>query len=896
MARGGGQARRRSYYVKKRVLSVRNAIPLHLLDYYGAQWPGDIPYGICQEGVAEAVEGHRGHVSRLLRELIKEGVLYEETGRVEGVPTRVKVYRLTEDGAEKAVRIAEETRRTRVTVVGEEKPTTLGELEKRYEGRARLLTLALHTVRRVFDPGEFEPWLESREEFVDHTKRMPVLQEFLGRREELDAMGEWYADDAATTLAVKGLPGIGKTALAAKFMEERRGLAHTFWYTVDAHGGLTSLLRSLAEFASAMGSHSLHAYVSAERSPRIEESLFLLEQELKGKKALLVIDDVHGASESVQRFLKGLVETLPRCGRPKLILVGREISKLYDRRNGDVREQVREIVLEGLDEEASARCLESKGVPAAAIPAILEATKGHPHFLRLFEDDADLARGNFRRFLREEVSERLPETELRVLRIASVYRTPVFGHGLLLDEGVSLSDVTALVDMGLLAETKGGQYELHDVLREFFESTLSEEERVAYHRGAAEYYRILGDPSSTREALFHLLEVGERDAAIDLAVARGREVLAQGVSSELLALLGRLLDLEPEGEDLAEILLVMGEASFHAGDWESALAMYQRAFSVSEEVMNEYKAAEALRRMGLIHLQTSDHDLANDFLMASLKVSRRVKDLLGLAKTYYELANLHSRTGPYSKVRRFLDMSLKWAERSREKTAIGKALFALGSLERTYGKDIERALRLEEQALELFEEDGAVYHMARAHLGIGHCLATLGRDSEAVASFRRSLELYRKAGNVIGGALVLRSLAGYLISRERVQEAEPLLDEALGIFSRLGNRREVAFVHLNHAGLYGVLGQHDLAIRHLDHSVEAFESLGEWVDLTSALTYKGQLLAYMGKPDEAAAAFKEALASTARIEDERLRSRILRQARAVESGKESIDFTSLVAK
>ncbi len=886
--------KRKSYYIKKRLASVRDAILLHLLEHYRAQWPGDLPFAVSQEGVAEGVEGHRGHVSRILRELIEDGLVYQDVGRVTDVPTRVKTYHLTEEGAGEAVRIAEEVRGTVLSIAGEEGKLPMAELEERYAGRARLLDLALHTVRRIFDPVDFEAWLADREQFVEGTDRMPKVRAFYGRQEELDALDAWFVSETADTVAIRGIPGIGKTSLGAKFVDLVRESTNTFWATVETWTGASNVFRDLGEFDSAMGEHALSAHVRSRPRVDLTHGLLLLERELKGRKALLVFDDVHKANDRVRQLLEGLLRMLPRAQGPKVLLLGRDIPKLYDRRDVKVRQRVQELELTGLDPKAGAALLESRGIPAGMVPDIVKATGGHPFFLELFEEGADVAAGDFRRFIQEEVHARLEPSEARILGLASLYRTPVFSQGLLLPEGASYTDIQSLTQRGLLRETKNRQYEVHDLLKEFLAETLSEADRVRHHEAAAEYNRLLGTAADNLEAIHHFLEAGRDAEAVQLAVSRGREVLDKTISTEFLTLLDRVLETGPEGEDLGELLLIRSATAYHAGDSEGSLGGFEAALAVAEEVGNEYKAAEALRCMGRIRLRMSEHEQATDLLMASLQVSRRVKDLTGLAQTYGVLGKLHTRKGPFSKAKRHLDLAQKWAERSRDKVILGKILMLQAQLEGRRGADPTVALELDQQALELFREEDRVFELARAYHNLGVDLAALGRTEEAIDHFKRSLELCRKCGAIEGQAAIMQSLAGLFIRQSRLTDVEGLLDEALEIRSQLKDRMGVAMLHLHYAGLYQQPEEHELALQHIEKSVRDLEELGEWAELVRANVYKGEVLQHIGRAAEASKAFDSALDWAGRIDDPRLRATVLRQAKMAMEGQVHMGINGVV--
>jgi DNA-binding MarR family transcriptional regulator len=94
-------------------LTVEEWILVHLLRFARFAGEFEVPWGMTQYGIAEAVGTGQDHVSRAVRKLVQKGFLAEAKSRVEGVQEKRKVYFLTAGGkgaADELTRRAEEFR------------------------------------------------------------------------------------------------------------------------------------------------------------------------------------------------------------------------------------------------------------------------------------------------------------------------------------------------------------------------------------------------------------------------------------------------------------------------------------------------------------------------------------------------------------------------------------------------------------------------------------------------------------------------------------------------------------------------------------------------------------------------------------------------------------------
>ncbi|MFW5928332.1 MAG: winged helix-turn-helix domain-containing protein, partial [Thermoplasmatota archaeon] len=100
--------------VKK--FTANDKVLVHILSYYGIENTYTQPVEITQEGIAESVGLRQNTVSYAVRNLVKEGLLYDETHRIKGKKQKRKAYYLTEDGVEKAENIKENMKNTPIKV------------------------------------------------------------------------------------------------------------------------------------------------------------------------------------------------------------------------------------------------------------------------------------------------------------------------------------------------------------------------------------------------------------------------------------------------------------------------------------------------------------------------------------------------------------------------------------------------------------------------------------------------------------------------------------------------------------------------------------------------------------------------------------------------------------
>ncbi len=804
---------------RKSLLTVRERVILHLLAYQRYQQDPDAPATVTQEGIAEAVDVGRNNVSKIVNSMEGEGVVEVHTRHVKGFASVKKVYFLTPSGYQNALNLKLEIERTKINIIdfdGKVHEDELGKLSLYLPKRYAFLDLAISVSRGSFDCSSFhEGKVKQERRFVDYTDRKPTVRSFYGRQKEMAELIDFLNSDTASIMAVCGIPGIGKTTLLAKFVQDIREQRHVYWYRVHEWVNLKILLTPIAEFLSQLGKKGLERYLSRTDSPAVGEVCGILEMDLQDLPTVFIIDDVQKGDRTVQEFLSAMVIVLESIADVSLICTSREIPSFYSRA-AVFKGQVKEMMLEGLDVESSLRLMRNRELPEHELMDIYRATRGHPLFLELVDGPQSALGKNVRMFIEQEVYSKLDITERRIMDIASVFRYPVLVDAFFTMEEeiakdlglfqkemeykdylVDYDTIDSLLSKSLMHESLGRMIGMHDLLRDFFYSRLSPRQRVTYHKAASRYYLLDNSAPAHVEALYHCLMAKEYSTAVRIAAGSGRDIISKGYSlpfAPLLTSLRAQCDNIDRSEKM-ELLLLEGDVLEVRGEWDQAITRFEEIIGLSDPQTDRRLLAEVNRRLGAIYLRRSVFDKAEEYLKRSLGLAEDVKDPHALVETYYDLGGVLQNRGRHQDAMVAFRRSMELAQSAMDDIGLGLALYGIG---RVYSSliDHHQAIKYKKEALEVIERTGDVDNIAKICIGLGTSLAEVHNYSEAVKYHERAAEMGRTSGNLELQGYALRNAVVVYVEIDMLEQAQEHINQASKIFEKLGNNVLLADLHL----------------------------------------------------------------------------------------------------
>lgn len=831
---------------------------LHLLAYQRYLEDADAPAAITQEGIADAIEVGRNNVSKVVNSLAEEKVIEVHTKHVKGFASVKRVYFLTHNGYQDALALRSEIERTVITIIDFDNKShedELGKLNLYLPRRYAFLDLVLAVTRGRFDCASFhESKVKEERRYVDYTDRKPTIRSFYGRQKELQALNEFLTSDTARAMVVCGIPGIGKTTLLAKFVQDVKEQRNVFWYRVHEWVNLKILLTPIAEFLSQLGKKGLERYLSRTETPTIGELCIILEMDLHDIPVLFVIDDVHKADSTIQEFMKaliGLLETMPKVS---IICTSREIPSFYSR-SQVFKGTVYEIMLEGLDMDSSFKLMRTREIPEPMLMDIYLATKGHPLFLELVDSPHSALGKNVRMFIEQEVYSKLDVTERRILEIASIFRYPVLVDAFFTMEEeiardmgivqkemeykeylVDYDTIDSLLAKSLVHESQGRMIGMHDLLREFFYSRLAPRQRISYHKAASRYYLQDSSAPAHVEALYHCLMAKEYSMAIRIAAGKGREIISKGYGIPFAPLLSSLraeCDHIDRSEKM-EILLLEGDILEVRGEWDKAISKFKEITAIADEVEDRRTLAEVNSRIGVVYLRRSEFAKAEKYLAKSLGLAEESKDAHTMVGTYYDLGGVLHGQGRHQDAIAAFQRSLELARQCMDDIGVGRALYGLGRVYSTL-LDHHQSIKYKKEALEVLERTGDIDNITKVCIGIGSSLSQLSNFSDAIKYNERAIESGKVSGNLELQGYALHNAAVIYLEIDEMGQAEEYIISAIKIFEKLDNQQVLADLHMLKGAMYGKRMEWEWAKEEFNDALDTIRKtnsplvLGRWL-------------------------------------------------------------------
>lgn len=333
----------------------------------------------------------------------------------------------------------------------------------------------------------------------------PDVSRFQGRETELDQLQRWLNEEQCRVIAVLGMGGAGKTALATvAALRAKDQFPIVIWRSLRNAPPLAELLSQLLEVAA----HEERSILPT----GIEDRIVQLMEYLRGQRCLLVLDNFETVLDGARPGyylpgFEGYGQWLRQLGEGRhqscLIVTSREKPKELIPLAGDAT-PVRTLALTSLDLADGRAMLNDRGLIGSdlAWAALHRRYSGNPLALQIVaETIRELFGGDIAQFLREEVMQfggitdllsqqfsRLTQLEQEVMFWLAVEREPVTAGELAKNlvsrvrSAVILETLYALRQRSLVERVQSG-FTLQNVVLEYLTAVLIERVCLELDRG-----------------------------------------------------------------------------------------------------------------------------------------------------------------------------------------------------------------------------------------------------------------------------------------------------------------------------------------------------------------------------------------------------------------------------
>lgn len=329
---------------------------------------------------------------------------------------------------------------------------------------------------------------------------LPISRGFIGRNEELQLLSDELNN--SSIVLIEGLPGIGKTSLAARYINQQSESikSKAFWLECQDETQLTHIFEAFSDFARRTNDKELESAVQEERPQ--SDRLHTLISVLESRSSILCFDGFEHANDT--SILPLVEEFREHCQKARLIICTRERPRSFF----ELLPDIGEVTLGGLgfqDTVAILNQLKIKNENGATHTDIANKTEGHPLAIRLFSslvhkygfstkellnDSPEFGKSLEEHWL-SKIYERLSSDERELIECFSIYTEPVLRDGVrfVFVNSDWNSFFQSVQDKFLISQASGNRFSMHALIRDFCRQNLAERGMIKeIARRAANYY------------------------------------------------------------------------------------------------------------------------------------------------------------------------------------------------------------------------------------------------------------------------------------------------------------------------------------------------------------------------------------------------------------------------
>jgi tetratricopeptide (TPR) repeat protein len=571
--------------------------------------------------------------------------------------------------------------------------------------------------------------------------------DFTGRVEILDELTQQIGV-GVTISGVRGMGGVGKTALALKLAERLTERYPDGQIYLDLKGVNPQPLTA----ADAMA-HVIRAWQPESRLPENEAALAALYRSvLHGKRVLLLLDNAAGKSQ-VEPLLPPVSCLLLVTSRVKFTLPGL-FARDLDEMPRDDAVTLLQTIAPRTGKEAG-RIAELCGDLPLALRLAGSALAERPDLVpadyarrlgdaraRLDRLDQGIPQGVAASIQLSE--DLLPEPLRRLWHLLAVFVGPVDRAAIaaVWDRDTEATD-DALGELVRKSVVEWDEvtkaYRLHDLMRLYADRRLCDPDRAEAQRRHARHFLSAAHQANN-------------------LYKKGGAALLQG-----LALFDRA--------------------------WPNTQAAFAWAQANSEQDGTAVKFCNQLSYAGIVCLQLRQHPQERiDWLEAALQAARKLRSRSAEGAHLGNLGNAYYALGQMEKAIGYHEQNLAIAREIGNRRGEGIALGNLGIAFKALGQ-VDKAISYYEQRLAIAREIGDRRGESIALGSLGQAYADLGQVDKAIGYHEQDLVIAREIGDRRGEGAALGNLGIVNKNLDQVDKAIGLLEQALVIFREIGDRR-----------------------------------------------------------------------------------------------------------
>ena len=394
--------------------------------------------------------------------------------------------------------------------------------------------------------------------------------------------------------------------------------------------------------------------------------------------------------------------------------------------------------------------------------------------------------------------------------------------------GVAAEVLDVLTDAGLLEGSEQGRYTMHQTIADYARSHLKE---------SSAYRRFI-------EYMTHYAETHQKDyGALDQESANIFAAQQAAFREE------RYADLVRCTNAFTPFLLTRGLFTLAEG-------YLLQAEQAARSIQDDKGLAAILLHMGKVDESQGDYSKAETTLQEGIILARQIEDPELLCRILHTLGTVARNRGAYHQAETYHQEGLALARQLNDRELIAIMQLGLGI---DFGEqgDYEREEACYREGVALAREAGDLEHLCELLINLGQAVFARGDYAQAMTYSQQALQLCRQIGYRYAMTTLLINLGGMETEQKNYAQAEVYLQEALEMARQMEHRNRIGVSLVNLGATATEQGNYAQAEVYLQEALEIARQIGRHWLLCGALHAKGDLGLKLQRFDEAASIFQE---------------------------------------
>ena len=699
---------------------------------------------------------------------------------------------------------------------------------------------------------------------------------FVGRQAMLKEVEDAVLSGKHMTLySLEGMPGVGKTALAARLCYQLRDyLADgVLWANLAASDAMSIL----SMFAYAYGFDVSRHSDLVSRSQAVRAIL-------ANKRALIVLDNAQ-RSEDIEPLLPptGTCAVIVTT-RNRNLRVSRHASRflvdVFDKVSGEAFDLFVRILGKERAEADRQNLLEIADL-LGQLPLALDIAASRLAYETgwLVSDFLERVRQESRRLselVYEDLSVRVafnlsydaltPELK-QFFASLGVFEGDDFGIAAVAyvtgtEPGAAMDSLRVLYGLSLVRRGRENRYQLHPLLRDYareklvgkyalgrmveFFVQLAEDNQTNYDTLDLERSNVIAALQKAADESMLRAVIHGVNAFYPYAETRGLYAVAREHVNQACRAARELGDTS----GLATALLNLAGVEARQGNVDDAEKYAQEALALAQADANRERTAAALQSLGSVAAKRSDFGQAEKLYLEGLAIAQAVNRPVLISGLLSNLGGVAQRRGDYQKAMQYCTESLPVTRAAGSPRSLSALLINLGSIEAALGEFAEAEAHLLE-ALDIARGRGYREHTVHILTSLGALAQYSGDYAKASEYLQEALPVAREMGHEERITALLQNIGSVEHSLGRFSEAEAHSLEALSRARKIQHRERVSALLANLGAAAIGLGQYAKAESYLQEGLKVAKEISHQENEGAILQTLGTLAAKSGNYDDA---------------------------------------------